>query len=661
MHLIDRLKSHFFNFHALFFCVCAVLGEVAFRFVTYRGFPIPPVSNTLFALFVGIIIYCIVSAFNGWKRRLAANIFLLGGAVLYFSQIVYYSIFNTYYTLFSMSNGGQVLEFMPVITETVLADILYLLMYLIPCAVYNIWISKQKQETIPVHKRLLCAGLTYTVLLAFFIPAAIRPNSGFGEFFGQQNYDKSIAAVGLAPTLNIDAIRTLFPPNEKMVFASEPEIAPTSEPSPSPTDAPETQPIDTPTPAPVYEKNVMDIDFAALIEGETDKRLISLHEYFAAQRPSSKNSHTGMFEGYNLIFITAEGFSPYAIDSELTPTLYMMANDGFKFTNFYNPIWGVSTSDGEYAACLGLIPKSGVWSFYKSAENYLPFAMGNQLNPLGYSSYAYHNNTFDYYRRDISHPNMGYDYKGVGNGLDMTTQWPRSDLEMMEISVDDYINNEPFNAYYMTVSGHLAYSFIGNSMSVKNRELTEHLPYSEACRAYLACQIELDRAMQYLLKRLEAAGVAGRTLIVLGADHYPYGLTNEQTSELAGHEITEGPELYKSPLIIYAAGMEGETVDRLSSSLDILPTISNLMGLEYDSRLLMGNDVFGGEEPLVLFNDRSCMTAYGYYSPQKGFTPNEGVELPDEYAKSISDIVKNKFQASAAILETDYYGKILKP
>lgn len=95
-----------------------------------------------------------------------------------------------------------------------------------------------------------------------------------------------------------------------------------------------------------------------------------------------------MFKGDNLILITAESFSPYAISPELTPTLYKMSTQGFVFNNFYNPIWGVSTTDGEYVACTGLIPKSGIWSFYRSGRNAMPFVMGNQFKKLGYATKA---------------------------------------------------------------------------------------------------------------------------------------------------------------------------------------------------------------------------------------------------------------------------------
>jgi lipoteichoic acid synthase len=287
--------------------------------------------------------------------------------------------------------------------------------------------------------------------------------------------------------------------------------------------------------------------------------------------------------------------------------------------------------------------------------------MGNQLRELGYATYAFHNHTYDYYGRDVSHPNLGYDYQGVGNGLEVARTWPASDLEMVDVTTPEVLAEEPFHAYYMTVSGHLEYNFGGNAMAIKNRELVEDLPYGEAGRAYMATQIELDRALELLLERLEEAGVADRTLIVLSGDHYPYGLTEEQIEELEGHEVDDQFELYRNSIVMYAPGMEPETVDEPVSSLDILPTLSNLMGLDYDSRLLMGRDVFSDAAPLVIFSDRSFVTDLGRYdSMDREFTPAEGAEVPEGYRQEISDEIDRRFYYSAQVLDHDYYGVVLE-
>ena len=49
-------------------------------------------------------------------------------------------------------------------------------------------------------------------------------------------------------------------------------------------------------------------------------------------------------------------------------------------------------------------------------------------------------------------------------------------------------------------------------MSAKNHDAVKDLPYSEPVKAYIACNLELEYAMQDLLQRLENAGIADRTL-----------------------------------------------------------------------------------------------------------------------------------------------------
>ncbi|MCQ5134386.1 LTA synthase family protein, partial [Coprococcus eutactus] len=52
-----------------------------------------------------------------------------------------------------------------------------------------------------------------------------------------------------------------------------------------------------------------------------------------------------------------------------------------------------------------------------------------------------------------------------------------------------------------------------------------------------------------------------------------------------------------------------------SSSIDNLPTLLNLMGAEYDSRLILGRDILSDSAGLVLFPDRSYVTdTYEYYA-----------------------------------------------
>ncbi|MCR5686328.1 MAG: LTA synthase family protein [Lachnospiraceae bacterium] len=425
--------------------------------------------------------------------------------------------------------------------------------------------------------------------------------------------------------------------------------------------APTSTPV-PPTPTPIdTSPNVFDIDFAALAESESKKEIKKLHEYFAGVAPTKKNEYTGMFKGYNLIYLTCEGYSPWAVDENVTPTLYKLTHSGFVFTNFYNPIWYTSTSDGEYVECQGLLPYN-TNSFKRSKTNALPLCFGWQFLKLGYNCRAYHAHTATYYGRNETHPNMGYTFKAKGAGLAMTDVWPESDLEMVQLSLPEYINDEHFHTYYMTVSGHLEYSFSGNYQARKNKELTDDLPYGSEVRAYLACNIELDRALEYLIDELDKAGKLDRTVIAFGGDHYPYGLSDAAIDEVAGEHVERNFELYRNNFVLWNSQItEPIVVDKYCSSLDMMPTLSNLFGLEYDSRLFMGSDILSDAPALVIFGNQSFITDYcKYNSKTREITMlREDIELPQDYISSVSKIVQNKFAVSKNILLNDYYRYLL--
>ena len=86
-----------------------------------------------------------------------------------------------------------------------------------------------------------------------------------------------------------------------------------------------------------------------------------------------------------------------------------------------------------------------------------------------------------------------------------------------------YIDQQPFSIYYMTVSGHCGYTLKANAMSRKNYDLVDY-DGSETVKCYLAAQLELEMAMESLIRQLEEAGIADDTVIVISPDHYPYAL-----------------------------------------------------------------------------------------------------------------------------------------
>ncbi len=598
----------------------------------------------LFTFSLSSVFFLIALCFKRIQKLLIGVLLFLIGFVYGF-QMYYYAFFKTFSTLYSIAYGGQVAEFYREIISMLQLNWFYIPLCLLPLIIYTLTVIGKKPVKSTLGIRVIFAFFAvvfHLAALGLLYPQKDDLTSPYQSYLFNQHPITTISNFGLITNVRLEVKRIVV---DVIPFLSQP----------APPD-PDFEPEDPDPIEPEIEYNILNIDWETLIDMAQNSTIKDMHTFFSNQNPTKKNAMTGKYEGYNVILITAEGFSLYASRSDVTPTLYKMANEGYVFNNFYNPVWGVSTSDGEYVQFTGLPPKAGVWSLPATAKNHMPLVLGNQLKNLGYRTDAYHNHTYTYYRRHLSHPNLGYDYMGVGNGLDMKKLWPPSDSEMMEKTVFRYVNEEPFHTYYMTVSGHLNYTFTGNHMARRHQQAVKDLPYSNNVRAYLATQIELDKAMEFLLNALEEAGVAQRTLIALSSDHYPYGLQLSELEELAGHRIEKNFELYRSTFILYVPGMDRVVVDKPVSSMDILPTISNMLGLEYDSRLLMGKDAFSDSPPFIIFVNRSFITERGRYNASsKKFFWNDGWDEDPEYVRNMIRLVNAQFINAARIIEQDYY------
>lgn len=656
--------------------VC-LFSELILRLCVYRGFTKGTVAASLFALAFGcvwnLLTLCFPAAFNRVLYYLGLFAVALYGSV----QLIYFTVFARFFSFRLMFTvGTDVLDFKRQIFHTMAARWYGIVLLLIPFFL-RILLDIYGFGFRPLSPKTLLAGagsvlVCYCLFLGVLFTGGRKTYSAWDLYFNDWETALGTQRLGFFVAAGKDVRQLLFGGTKdelKKLLDSPSASLKEEKPAPTPTlplkagedpsETGEAAPT-TPTPAPPVFHELY--DFAQLAEEEKDEEIKMLHTYFAGQQAEAGNEYTGMFEGYNLIMLTAEGFSPWAVDKELTPVLYRLTHSGFVFRNFYTPLWYTSTSDGEYVACTGLIP-DGANSMTRSAGNDMRFAFGNQFSAQGYLTLAYHNHSYTYYQRNRTHPNLGYTFKGIGNGLVLKSDcWPRSDFEMMEATLPEYIEKEPFHVYYMTVSGHMEYTFVDNSMASRNRDVVKDLPYSDNARAYLACNYELEKALAYLLEELEAKGIADHTVIALSADHYPYGLDKRFIDELAGHEVEENFELYKNYFVLWCAGMkETITVDKYCSSLDIAPTIANLFGLPYDSRLYMGSDILSGGEGLVIFDNKSFLTDRAAYNTVTGRAePVNGSKVTQEYLDEKMLEVKQKFAVSKAILDNDYFSYLPK-
>lgn len=638
----------------LLFCCTSVYVELCLHLCVYRSLDKRIVYPILFALLGGVVFSLLTSYLPRILRQIVGAVLVAAQVLFAEVQLVYHGIFGNFMPISQVSMGENVIvNFSSQILYGIGKNLAAILLLLVPLAAMILGLALRKVLRVRLgwKQALATLGVLLTLLLVtagIMYAGRNKPFSVYKIFTNvNTSTDSSFKNVGMLATTAQELRYMLF--GNGGSFTITPSFLGTATRQ-------------------LYSSNsynvIESIDFPKLAESTDDAMCKTTDEYLAQVVPTRKNSYTGLLQDYNLITICAESFCPWFISEELTPTLYKLSHTGIIFDNYYGTFQSVTTN-GEYTMCMGLYPDMSRTktdsSFNVAGTNYLPFCLGNALKDKGYQTWGYHDYIGDFYNRNITHANMGYTFKAADSGLDMKIDWPSSDLEMVEASVDDYLSSkEPFHAYYMTFSGHYQYNW-DNAMSDKNRDAVRDLPYSEPVKAYIACNLELENALTYLMERLEQAGVANKTCIVLTNDHYPYGLTEEEYNELAGQTLDTTFEKYRNSFICYVPGLsENIVVDEYCSTADILPTLLNLFGVDYDSRLLAGADVLSNGIHMAILSDKSFLTkAFRYDAGTETVIPaDESITVSDEQLEAYRLYVDNKFQMSSNIVNSDYYAHV---
>lgn len=678
----------------VFFSAAFIYMELLFHIAIYHGID----SNIMHPLTFAIACGLTLSALTSFWHRIANAItaYTIWGifTVYYIAQFVYYKIFRTFLSLVSIGGAHDAMNFKSVLFATLRANWYVILLFLLPL-ICLVLLNRLKftfdrgriGESNGVLKGVIVQTASSAVmwiaaicLLAVHGTGAYTP---YSLFHGRYVLELSMNKLGVIMTTGRDCTVMITKSNSDKTFElaeSALDIQGRSNSMSSLSSDKENQNSkssgnessnsasgsnSTESSEPQYVPQIDEnINFTQLYNSTDDDELKSITAYFSGVQPTYTDEYTGMFKDYNVVFVTAESLSTYGISKEATPTLYKIYHEGFEFTNFYNPLWYHSTIDGEFANCLSQYPASSKWSFEESADTYQPYALGNILSSQGYKSYGYHDFDATYYDRTSTHPNMGYTtFKAIGAGLDIPDHVMYSDLECIEAVYNDFIDDDHFNMYLMSFSGHLPYNYDNQYICQKNREEAESLlsgkGYSDEAVAYVAAQMELDKALEYLMDKLEEAGKLDNTLFIVAPDHYPYGLSDGVYNELAGKDIEDDDfELHRNQFGIWSSSMKKPVVtNKLCASIDILPTVLNLLGADFDSRLLAGRNILSDSDELVIFADQSFITDKIKYDAATGETTYLVPEsqVPDGYLDSMIAEVENRLYISDEVIDTDYF------
>lgn len=409
-----------------------------------------------------------------------------------------------------------------------------------------------------------------------------------------------------------------------------------------------------------YTRTVDDTAWQNLNNNEANIDYKTLNNYFMSRNITDKNEYTGMFEGKNLIVIMMESVNNILLDENIYPNFAKLYKNGWYWENAYSPRNSCSTGNNEMTGMISL------YSIYRTCtanvymNNKYEESIFGLFNNKGYTTTSYHDYTEKYYYRSTIHKNMGSSkYYGVSDlGISYNNEykeWP-SDVLLMDKSSEIFTQNSPFMAWITTVSPHQPY-YADSELSKIYYDSFANTGYPSNVKRYMSKLKVLDDSLGELLKILEEKGILDDTVIVLYADHYPYGLTNSDISKVLGDGINKYNEVDRTPFVIYNSKMTPKTYSEYTSYVNVLPTVANLFNLDYDPRLYMGTDLLSSSyQNRVVFADGSWQTPVGFYYASTGRMSyfNDDRYTNDEIVNINTD-VDNMIKYSNLAIKTNYF------
>ena len=379
-----------------------------------------------------------------------------------------------------------------------------------------------------------------------------------------------------------------------------------------------------------YEYLIKDFNHSFFQKDDSIKAKEYVSEYISENKNiSNGNNYNGIFKNKNLIFVMMESMDDWMVNEETTPTIYNMMQHGFNFNNHYSPGYVTGeTANTEFIANTGMYPSINKLSpNYAYVDNNYPYSIANLFKKEGYITNSFHRSSGYIYNRENMHLSFGY--SKYHSYWDMEIDDKHMDLDSYIIK-NGYnkivLSNDKFMSFIITYSPHSPYTYdkiecTTNLDDIKNI-------YSDVVDEEYLCGFsaarETDNMFKLLLEKLENDNLLNDTIIVAFTDH-PNGIVIRED---------ETKKLNKTKFFIYSSEMGSNQVDTITSSINILPTVINLFGIN-SKYLYTGYDALNTNEEYVIFND------YTYY---------DGNEL-----NKINNYLSRKLEYSSDVLISNYY------
>lgn len=380
----------------------------------------------------------------------------------------------------------------------------------------------------------------------------------------------------------------------------------------------------------------------------------------------------GISEGNNVVMILAESVEWFPItanpevSAELFPNITRLMTEGIVAQNHYSR---EKTDISEAQSLLGSYPlRDYTCNEYK--QNAYPYALPNiyQNEYSTASVNSYHNHASTYYNRDIFHKSLGFEKL---YGIEHMTEYGAVDYqntigernldsEMMTAMKDMmFPTDKPFFTYVISYTTHGGYynereslEKLGYYDKLDQYGVYPHTDniYDNYIRTYAAAYLDFDKAIGIMLDDLQQKGILDKTTIVIYSDHNAY--YDRMSYHGKGIDKMQS-EIFRVPMFIYdtkakaALSAQGKSgvIEKFTTTADIVPTVLNLLGIEYYSNLYFGNNVFSETESIIYSRAYSCFITDDFlgYSLKSVVYKNDEFNRADFEARAKKHLEKLKY------------------
>jgi phosphoglycerol transferase MdoB-like AlkP superfamily enzyme len=282
---------------------------------------------------------------------------------------------------------------------------------------------------------------------------------------------------------------------------------------------------------------------------------------------------------YNVMLVMIESLSAsymgvYGDYRGLTPNIDSLAKKSLFFSNFFAT--GTRTVRGMEAVTMSLPPTAGR-SIVKRPDNHEMFGMGwifkekGYENKFIYAGHGYFDNMNEYFSNNGFNvvDRVSFDK----DEITFANIWGVCDEDLFNKAIkeadESYVHQKPFFSFVMTTSNHRPYTYPDGKIDIPSHDgRSGGVKYT-------------DYAVNRFLEKASEKPWFKNTLFVFVADHNG-GSAGKNDLPLYR---------YKIPFLVYAPNIiKPKEIKKLSSQIDLAPTLFSLMNWSYKSKFY-GKDI----------------------------------------------------------------------